>query len=143
MTAEWFPNCDICDILHQKRGNLASVAKHFGIHRYTLYRYIAKNPEIQKHVDEAREFHSIDEIDLAVSLNYKFMQDYENNAALASRHAIYTLDKKGHSRGYLKDASDLSLNKDIESKFDESMAHVLSLISPARNMDDNSISNET
>lgn len=90
----------LSDTFHRKRGNVAACAAELGVSRETLHRFIRENPEASKALEEARNFHHEDEIDYAMSISYQFMQDYRNNPALASRHAIYTLDKKGHSRGY-------------------------------------------
>jgi hypothetical protein len=127
----------------QNRGNVAASARNLNIARETLFRYISKNKDLQEALDESREIQSQDELELAISLNYLFMQNYKENPSLASKHVIFTLERKGHTRGYLRDTSDISLNKDLEMKFDGSMAQVLSLLSPERNIDDSNINSET
>lgn len=144
MTKAWEPDFD--NIKHtfiKNKGNVAACAKHLNIGRETLHKYIKNNPGLQEALDKAREMHSVDELDLAVSLNYHFMQNYKENPSLASKHVIFTIERKGHTRGYLRDLSDVSLNKDIESKFDDSMAQVLSLLSSDRKIDESNINNET
>ncbi len=90
----------LSDTFHRKRGNISASAAFLEVSRETLHRYIRDHPEAAIALEEARRFHHDDELDLAASVNYQFMQDYKNNPALASRHVMYTLDKKGHSRGY-------------------------------------------
>ena len=106
MTQEWTPNhSDISDSFMENRGNVSLVAKKFGVSRETLHKYIRNNPIVKTTLDESREFHSEDEIDLAVSLNYLAMQQYAVRPGYALQQVRYTLDKKGHSRGYLRDAN--------------------------------------
>jgi len=144
MAEAWNPDHNhIKHTFVKNRGNLAASARNLNIGRETLHRYINKHPDLQKTLDESREIQSVDELELAISLNYHFMQNYKENPALASKHMIFTLERKGHTRGYLRDTSDLNLNKDMESKFDDSMAQVLSLLSPERNMDESNMSSET
>ena len=102
----WNPNIsDLTDAIHKCRGNITAVGKKMGVGKETIFKFVKQNPNIREIVEEARWQHAEDEIELAVSLNYKFMQAYEENPSLASRHVIYTLDKKGHSRGYLRDSN--------------------------------------
>jgi len=133
----------ICHTFVETRGNVSAAAKKLGITKEHLFRYIQKTKHAQEALEEARALHADDELDLAVSLNYLFMQDWKNNPALASKHVIYTLDRKGHVRGYLKDSGDIPINKDIEFKFDQSMDQVLSLLGSDRKIDDNNINNDT
>ncbi len=84
-------------------GNVAACAKKLDINRKTLFCYIRDNPAIREELEAVRSMHSEDEIDLAVALNFKFMQDWENNPSLASQHVRFTLEKKGAIRGYHND----------------------------------------
>lgn len=126
MSVEWKPNpTDVSDAIYKCRGNVTAAAKKLGVCKDTMFKYVKENPSIKEVVDEARWRHSEDEIELAVSLNYKFMQNYEQNPSLASRHVMYTLDKKGHSRGYLRDAnSDDSLAKN-QTQIDQSHENMM------------------
>ena len=100
----WNPDLsDISDTFHAKRGNVSAIALHYGVHRDTVHRYINSNIHVKKLLEEARTFHSEDEKDLAISLNFIIMNDYKNNPHLASKHCIKTLELKCQSRGYIRD----------------------------------------
>ena len=104
----------LSDTFHRKRGNIAACAAELEVSRDSLHRYIRENPEAARALEEARQFHSDDEVDLAVSVSYQFMLDYKNNPGIASRHVMYTLDRKGHTRGYQKNDSSLDQPQSTE-----------------------------
>jgi hypothetical protein len=95
---------DFSQIANEKRGHIAAIAQHYSVNEATIYTLQLRDPEIKSILAEARKIHHERELDLAVSLNYKFMADYEKNPGLASLHTRYTLDKRGFARGYLKEA---------------------------------------
>lgn len=105
MAKAWEPDLqDVKDVFLKNRGNVAASAKNMNVGRDVLFRYINKHPELKESLEEARSIQSEDELELAVSLNYIFMQDYKNNPSLASQHVRFTLEKKGSIRGYQRDA---------------------------------------
>ena len=115
----WDPDFnDISDIFHAKRGNVSAIAIHFGVHRDTVHRYINSNQKVKEVLEEARTFHSEDEKDLAVSINFLLMSDYKNNPYLASKHCIKTLELKCQSRGYIRDVSIEPLTAKNQSDID-------------------------
>ncbi len=133
-------------IANEKRGYVLAIANHYGVAPNTIYTLQARDPEIRAILKEARRIHSENELDLAVSLNFHFMQDYKNNPGLASLHTRYTLDKRGQSRGYRKDNDEIA-DDSLESKFDEKMNQMLDLLAVNETSDlkieDSSINNET
>ncbi len=99
----WEPNIsDLSDAISENKGNITIIAKKLGTSRDTLHEYVRAHPEVKELIEKARVDHGHDELDLAVSLNYYFMQQFKENPSLASKHVMYTLDRKGHSRGYVK-----------------------------------------
>jgi len=141
----FIPNKDeFRNVANDKRGYIVGVAGYFGVSEGCIYALQAKDPEIRAILVEARRLHHERELDLAVSLNYHFMQDYKNNPGLASLHTRYTLDKRGQSRGYRKD-NDEPIDEAIEKKFDDKMNQMLDLLAPSSdlNMEESKINNET
>jgi len=133
---------EFLEIATEKRGYIVAIANHFGCNPATIYALQARDPEIRKILVESRKIHHENELDLAVSLNYHFMQDYKVNPGLASLHVRYTLDKRGQSRGYRKD-NDEQMDEEIEKKFDDRINQVIDLLASERNIEDSNISNET
>ncbi len=95
---------DFTEVANDKRGYIAAIAQHYSVTEGTIYMLQSRDAEIKSILQESRKIHHERELDLAVSLNYKFMADYEKNPGLASLHTRYTLDKRGFARGYLKEA---------------------------------------
>lgn len=130
------------EIATEKRGYIVAIANHFGVAASTIYELQIRDKEIRNILVESRKIHHEAELDLAVSLNYQFMQNYKENPGLASLHVRYTLDKRGQIRGYKKDGQDNS-SIDSEKRFDDKMDQVLELLCSDRNIEDSNMSNET
>lgn len=137
---------EFSEIANEKRGYIYAIAKHYGVAESTIYALQVRDQEIKTILQEARRVHHENELDLAISLNFHFMQDYKNNPGLASLHARYTIDKRGQSRGYRKDNDDM-VDESIEKKFDEKMDQMLDLLASSVSSDlkieDSNISNDT
>ena len=114
---KWQPDHEhIKHTFNKNRGNVAISAKNLNIGRETLHRYVNKHPELKEALEEARSFQAEDELELAISLNHMFMQDYKNNPTLASQHVRFTLEKKGSARGWGRNSEENE--SDAKKSFD-------------------------
>lgn len=130
------------EISMEKKGYIVAIAKHFGVNPSCIYALQNRDKEIREILLEARKIHHEAELDLAVSLNYHFMQNYQENPGLASLHVRYTLDKRGQIRGYKKDGQDNS-SLESETRFDSKMDQVLELLCSDRNIEESNINSDT
>ena len=76
--------------IHDKRGNVSAVARHFGVTRKTLYKRINKSPKLQEALVEARNTM----LDNAETTLY----DEAINGNITA--LIFFLKTQGKSRGY-------------------------------------------
>jgi hypothetical protein len=118
---KWEPDLsDLSDTIYDFNGNVAAVSRKFDISRQTAYKYIRENPEIQKIVNEAREYAEDNDLDLAESMNRYYLRSHEDYPSLCSIHVRYTLDKKGKKRGWGNNENNSPPNEDtIKNTFNQ------------------------
>ena len=81
---------DIEQRIYEKRGNVAAVARSFGVARSTIYRRAEKSPRLQLALEEARET-MIDNAEVE-------LYDQALNGNIAA--LIFFLKTQGKRRGY-------------------------------------------
>ena len=84
-------------------GNIKAIAKKLSVTPVTIYRHFKKDPELKCIVDEAREYNSFFDLDLAEHVNRYNMTNFMNEPSIAQRAAEYTIDRKGRDRGWIKE----------------------------------------
>lgn len=92
----------ITELLKAKAGNVTSVCQALNINRTTFYRWLAKDPELKRIVDEQQE--SL--IDFAESRLFQNIKDGDTTSI------IFYLKTKGRSRGY-QEQTDLRVSQEI------------------------------
>ncbi len=117
-------------------GNIKAIAKKLSVTPVTIYRHFKKDPELKCIVDEAREYNSFFDLDLAEHVNRYNMTNFINEPAIAQRAAEYTLDRKGRTRGWIKKEDD---KENVSSDTLEKFTNLMDLISDSQE----SVSNES
>lgn len=92
MTREELNADKVIQKIGELKGNLAAVARSFGMSRQTLYSYIKDHPTVQRAVEEARETM----LDNAESALYTAVLNGEAWAV------CFFLKTQGKSRGYVE-----------------------------------------
>ncbi|RMG93171.1 MAG: hypothetical protein D6706_15885 [Chloroflexi bacterium] len=81
---------DILPLIEEHNGNVAAIARHFGVGRATIWRRIEKSPVLQQSLQDARETM----LDNAESALYKAVLEGEAWAV------CFFLKTQGKNRGY-------------------------------------------
>lgn len=137
--------CDINDmqlVAAKHNGNIKEIAKHFNVHRYTIYRYLDKNPEAKKVIAQVRHYNTDDDLDLAEQVIRLMMTKHDTAPGLALKAAEKVIDLKGHSRGWHKTDKD-TMGESVATKQDEIMQFLKQSQSPSeRKIPDTNTINE-
>lgn len=91
---------DMLDVSIQKNGNIVKIAKHFNVHRDTIYEYFKRDPDGKKIVEKVRGVNTETDLDIAEQVNRNNMLNFEKNPKLAQRAAETVIKGKGHLRGW-------------------------------------------
>ena len=94
---------DISDALCKHKGIVARAAKELNIARYTLYKKINDDPDLQKLLANLRSDTDEQFLDAAENIIFRSMADYEKRPANALRAAMYTISTRGKPRGWSRD----------------------------------------
>lgn len=97
-------------------GNVKAIAEHFNVSRETIFQYFHRDPEGKKIIDLVRKYNTESDLDLAeYAVRYNLM-NLKSNSALAQRAAELVIEKKGKSRGWIKEESSsiVPLQSDID-----------------------------
>lgn len=90
---------DIEPLVDKYKGNIAAIARHFGVTRQTIYNHIARSPTLKDSIDDARQ----SMIDNAESMLYQQIGQGNTTAI------IFFLKTQGKGRGYVERVE----NKDV------------------------------
>lgn len=83
---------DVIANIEKNRGNIAAVARSFGVSRMTIHRYMNEHPTIRAALDDARE----SMLDNAESVLYKKVLEG------STPELIFFLKTQGRNRGYVE-----------------------------------------
>ena len=92
---------DFSKIAIEKNGNIHAISRHYKICTVTVHRYLNRDKDAKKTLEEARNFNTEIDLDLAEFVIRHNMENYKSNPNLAQRSAEFVLNKKGHLRGWL------------------------------------------
>ena len=97
---------DVIKAIIAKKGVVTNVAKHFEVHKETIYDYCYRHPEALEALEKVRKYNKFDYLDMAEHVTMYNMINYETNPGLAQRASEKVLDKLGHLRGWHENKSD-------------------------------------
>jgi len=104
--------CDINDIkkvIIEENGNIMAVSEHYGVARFTIYRFIEAHPELQEVVDKAREKGPKDLLDMAIFVSVHNLLNYKDNPSLAQQVAKQIFDRE-EARSAMQNGTTLNVN---------------------------------
>jgi len=93
------PINDITNAIKKFEGVLSEIARHYKVHRSTIYEYIEKHPELKEEVKKAREHYIESMCDAAEQTIQTLIRDKEEKA-VALKAAQYALNNQGRKRHY-------------------------------------------
>ena len=105
---------DILAVATKYHGNIAQIAKHYGVARETVYQFLKRNPKGKEIIETVREYTTHTLLDCAESVILYNLNRVEHNPGLAQRAAEKVIDGKGHHRGWYPKDKDISITEKNE-----------------------------
>lgn len=126
-------------------GSILKLARHYNVHKDTMFEYLKRDPVGRKTIDKVRGLNQETHLDLAEQVFMYNMANLEKSPGLAQRAAEKVMDKLGYKRGWLPDSTGIESDDDrkaLEAKFEEIMNQLMGSASQ-RKIEESSINNDT
>jgi hypothetical protein len=91
---------DISDAIKKTNGVLYRTAQHLNIARYTLYRRIQEDEELQQLIIDIRNDYIEKKLDIAEETNLSAMEKRDKDMTNALKASFFVLNNLGKKRGY-------------------------------------------
>ncbi len=94
--------CQLLQAFTLYDGNIMQCAEHFGVEPKTIYRYIARDEELDDALIESRKSQVIKRLDAAEYVLEYMLSQKKNFPRIALDTSKYVLEAHGKKRGYVK-----------------------------------------